>query len=436
MWTPSHLSSYLTSTLRFKQDANLPDRIAKDLSHFVYEHKLTGRVFLRLTETDLNDMGVNPLWRDALLTSSRGLRKRVLQGRIWGFGSPVPAGGEDDGSRFGSRRMPSTVDESGEDEEGASPTRPRGHVRVDSTGRVRAMAASIERTASNGSEGSAPRPHSRLGTGNGNETDEEILSASDVSDIELTEEEAAQLLTGTKNGTEGVPPLTPEPVPVPDVAIVVEAKDAEPELSVAQLLTAEGTNGKADGWEFEADDEDANATAKRLPVPALSSRAGSRKGTASKSRGNTIGRKNGAPLADLFRASSPEPPAAEAAPPIAQAAPPAASQEEVELLRARVEQLEARLSELAAREAETRRMLEESRAAQLQLEIAHVQSELAREQRDKEEQERAEQKERDERGMLNPTPGQIPAYVVLVGVGLCAVIVQSVLRKFAFGRTR
>ncbi|KZV90856.1 hypothetical protein EXIGLDRAFT_750426 [Exidia glandulosa HHB12029] len=432
LWTPSHLSSYLTSTLRFKQDASLPQRIAQDLSHFVYEHKLTGRVFLRLTETDLNDMGVNPLWRDALLASSRGLRKRVLQGRIWGFGSPV-AGGEEEGARFGSsrsRRFPSTVDESGEEEDhGSSPTRPRGHVRVDSAGRVRAMAASIERTASNGSDGA--RPSSRLGNGNGNETDEEIMSASDVSDIELTEEEAAQLLAETNaaavSGADAVvPPLTPEPIPVPDVAIVVEDT---PELTVEQLLATNGKGAGAEAWEFEPDDENGNGTAKRLPVPApiLTSRPGSRKGTA-KSRGNTIGRKNGAPLADLFRASSPEPPATPAV--------ATATQEEVAILRARVEDLEERLAALAQREAETRRLLEESRAAQLQLEIAHVQAELAREEREKAEQERAEAREQEERGMLNPSPGQIPAYVVLVGVGLCAVIVQSVLRKFAFGRAR
>lgn len=418
LWTPSHLSTYLTSTLRFKEDAALPERIAQDIAHFVYEHKLTGRVFLRLTESDLNDMGVNPLWRDALLASSRALRKRVLQGRIWGFGSPMA---EDTGS-VRNRRFPSTVDESGEEDDPSSPS--RGHTRVDSAGRVRAMAASFERTASTDSEGSAngvQRSHSlsRLSTANGNETDDEILSASDVSDVELTEEEAAQMLAATQKAAETgvVPSLAPEPIPVPDVAIVVEEK-VDPEFSVEELLVAEGANG-AGAAAWESDLEDDGGTAKKLPIP------GSRKGT--KSRGNTIGRKNGAPLADMFRATA-EPPQTVAA--------PAATQEEVAALRARVADLELRLNDLAQREAETRRLLEESRAAQLQLEIAHVQFELVREQREREEQESAQRKAEEEQRMLNPTPTQIPVYVVLVGVGLCAVIVQSVLRRFALGRAR
>lgn len=434
LWTPSHLANYLTSTLRFKQDANLPDRIAQDLSHFVYEHKLTGRVFLRLTETDLNDMGVNPLWRDALLTSSRSLRKRVLQGRIWGFGSPVA-----DAEMKRARRFPSTVDESeneNDGEEPSSPVRPTnaGHVRVDSTGRVRAMAASFERTASTGSSdgGHAPRTpssHTRVDTGGSHEAEEEILSASDVSDIELTEEEAAQLLAEQDAAKAGAPmPQTPEPIPVPDVAIVVEP-EGDGELSVEQLLAADG----ASAWE-DADNEgdgDANGTAKRL-VPTLkeitpTSRAGSRKGTG-RSRPATIGRKNGAPLADLFR---PEPPVSPAPP-----AEPAATAEEVAALRARVAELESRIEQIAQREAETRRLLEEARAAQLQLEIAHVQAELAREQREQEEAHEKEERAREEHGMLAPSIGQLPTYAVLVGVGLCAVIVRSVLRKFAVGRAR
>ena len=30
-------------------------------------------------------MGVNNLWREALLNASRNLRQNVLKGRIWGF---------------------------------------------------------------------------------------------------------------------------------------------------------------------------------------------------------------------------------------------------------------------------------------------------------------------------------------------------------------
>ena len=62
LWTPSQLSSYLTTALRVTsqektQDPNvvvLPARVAKDIAVFVKEMRVTGRTFLRLNDEDLN----------------------------------------------------------------------------------------------------------------------------------------------------------------------------------------------------------------------------------------------------------------------------------------------------------------------------------------------------------------------------------------------
>ncbi|KAH7106369.1 hypothetical protein BKA62DRAFT_686946 [Auriculariales sp. MPI-PUGE-AT-0066] len=496
LWTPSHLANYLTATLRFKGDAALPARIAQDLSGFVYTQKLTGRVFLRLTDSDLDDMAVNALWREALLSSSRALRKRVLQGRIWGFGSSALLEDEDTGSVRASRisrRFPSTVNESEEGDESLSEQRKRGHARVDSAGRVRAMAATFERTPSQESAHRKSR-HSRVDADAATrESEEEILSASDISDFSDTE--VASVIAAAENGQ----PVAPE-ISAPDIAVVEAGneKEASQELSMNQLLAREpsGNSGVA-GWDFDADNEGENGTAKRLIAPATTSRAGSRRGT-TKGRPSTIGRKNGAPLADLFR-DGPEPPAI---PP----ATPSATVDEVEALRARVAELEARVDQLvkrdeetrallaakedeterlvadkefaterliarkveqeveaqrlvankdaesqrvlaearkaheetrrilAARDAsdtETRRLLEENRAAQLQIQVAHERHERALKDDQAAREKDKAAREKMAKDMVTPYIGQLPAYVALVGVGLCAVIFRTLTQKFS-----
>lgn len=97
-------------------------------------------------------MGVNQLWREALLAASRTLRKKVLKGRIWGFGSPLgpddPEHGTPIESSSSKRRIPSTVDE---EESDRSPP-PSAGFRM---GRVRGIVDSLERSgSSNGSGGS------------------------------------------------------------------------------------------------------------------------------------------------------------------------------------------------------------------------------------------------------------------------------------------
>lgn len=94
-WLPSHVATYLAGVLRARrmdgQETEdgypLPIAVVQDIAEFIRRAKVTGRMFLRLTDTSLEEMHVNPLWRSTLLSASRALRQNVLQGRIWGYGS-------------------------------------------------------------------------------------------------------------------------------------------------------------------------------------------------------------------------------------------------------------------------------------------------------------------------------------------------------------
>jgi hypothetical protein len=113
IWTPAQLSTYLVTALRVggnnDSDGSLAPAVTRDVATFVRQAGITGRVFLRLNDDDLNEcvydrpsicimdtdirysrLGADPLWRAALLTASRNLRQSVLRGRIWGFGPGSP----------------------------------------------------------------------------------------------------------------------------------------------------------------------------------------------------------------------------------------------------------------------------------------------------------------------------------------------------------
>lgn len=69
LWTPSQLSSYLTTALRLRSGEAmlLPLPVARDIAAFVKESKINGRLFLRLCEQDL-DQSVSKIIRtDALV---------------------------------------------------------------------------------------------------------------------------------------------------------------------------------------------------------------------------------------------------------------------------------------------------------------------------------------------------------------------------------
>jgi hypothetical protein len=71
LWTPSQLSSYLTTALRVRsgEAMSLPLPVAQDIATFVKESKINGRLFLRLCEQDL-DQSVSQIVRTALPSSN------------------------------------------------------------------------------------------------------------------------------------------------------------------------------------------------------------------------------------------------------------------------------------------------------------------------------------------------------------------------------
>ncbi|KAM0750956.1 hypothetical protein T439DRAFT_243765 [Meredithblackwellia eburnea MCA 4105] len=79
-WLPSHLSLYLTHTA-----LSLHPLLAEDITSFIRTSRISGRVFLRLKDQDLEEMGVNILWRAPLSMAREQLRKEALGGKIWGF---------------------------------------------------------------------------------------------------------------------------------------------------------------------------------------------------------------------------------------------------------------------------------------------------------------------------------------------------------------
>ena len=52
-WSPTHLSTYLSSTLRGAGAGEVPDQVTRDITVFFREKQITGKTFLRLNEGDL-----------------------------------------------------------------------------------------------------------------------------------------------------------------------------------------------------------------------------------------------------------------------------------------------------------------------------------------------------------------------------------------------
>ncbi|GJE85622.1 hypothetical protein PsYK624_017010 [Phanerochaete sordida] len=98
LWTPAQLASYLLSALPTQNaDADetviVPAPIIPAIAKFIQDTKISGRIFLRLNEGDMTTMGIDVSWREALLAAARNLRQNVLKGRIWGAGQDSPQPG-------------------------------------------------------------------------------------------------------------------------------------------------------------------------------------------------------------------------------------------------------------------------------------------------------------------------------------------------------
>ncbi|KAI0363852.1 hypothetical protein BV20DRAFT_1006682 [Pilatotrama ljubarskyi] len=175
LWTPSQLATYLTTALRVTsggkpgeiESIGLPPLVAKDIAAFVKSARIGGRTFLRMNEEDLEALGMNKKWRQALLAALRNLRQNVLKGRIWGAeGSPTSSPSPESASTnqifnnalFNSSS--SSVESSssistGEDEaaDAAGAALGRSKARRYRNGRVRGMVETLERSGSFSSDG-------------------------------------------------------------------------------------------------------------------------------------------------------------------------------------------------------------------------------------------------------------------------------------------
>ncbi|KAG2032154.1 hypothetical protein BDR03DRAFT_1015459 [Suillus americanus] len=80
-WSTDDLASHLTTSLRAESALSTEDQ--GHLLRVIKEQTITGRSFLRLTDTDLASLSLTPGQRLHLLEASRALRADVLRGRIW-----------------------------------------------------------------------------------------------------------------------------------------------------------------------------------------------------------------------------------------------------------------------------------------------------------------------------------------------------------------
>lgn len=229
-------------------------------------------------------MGVNHLWREALLAASRTLRKKVLKGRIWGFGSPEVE--EDDTpTKRPKQRIPSTVDEGSP--EPTSPTSPASNFRG---GRVRGMIESIERsdgsTSSGGSDETDPDAslNERLeqelkDAGLWIGSDVEDGDAEDVGNISASSESDNELAADyhSRGSSGSQPPAytrtrNPDALEEPSVEELLASEGILPEHLTRQARPGNnGTLDEAPSWGammWERDADLAGGTAKRVIEPA------------------------------------------------------------------------------------------------------------------------------------------------------------------------
>ena len=231
-------------------------------------------------------MGVNHLWRDALLSASRTLRKKVLKGRIWGFGSPADGAEEDDTpTKRPKRRVPSTVDEAPASPT-SSPTNYRG-------GRVRGMIESIER--SDGSSGSAgsdetdpdastvderiERELRDAGLWIGSDAEDDGMEMDDSGNLSVSSSSSDNELVAdyhSRDSSGSQPPAytrtrTPDVLEEPSVEELLASEGAFPEHLVRQgRVGNSGTLDEAPSWGammWERDVDIAGGTAKRIIEP-------------------------------------------------------------------------------------------------------------------------------------------------------------------------
>jgi hypothetical protein len=468
--------------LSIRNGGTLPDPVVKDITDYVVSQKLTGRTFIRLSEQSLEEyvalssivmtfnqththfsrrMGVNPGWRPKFLAHANTLRKKVVQGRIMGFGSPST---QQTGSKA---RVPSTVDEG---DEPRTPWTDRGSLRL-SPGKVRGMVASFERTSSQSSasedEFSAFQERRRFRTNStlSREDDEEgRFASSEYSDHEHERSNSSTLLVPDGNellespisSAESAPFFTPPPpaydplipnasndpsisnekvdVVDPDTSLesnttvgvysVGRLDVAETgELTVSELLEKENMEGSwgAKAWE----NVDIGNTAKKIDdfIPPEQGHERSERTSLTTLFDGVAGDDDmAAKHLDEVVAPHHQHLSAEA-------------MEMIEMFRRRLEEVERKLREMEERELEAQKMktISAEKVEPLPVDEQDAPSQVDEDILNEVESPEVSKESELDPNLKNSDPNlaALPTYVLAVGLGVCVIILRVMLKRMA-----
>ena len=182
-------------------------------------------------------MGVNKLWKDTLITSSRNLRRNVLKGKIWGS----PAEGDPDDDIFANESNSSTSsleslhNATDGDDPGPHYIRPYRRHR---NGRVRGMVESLERSGSFSSDSSFSELAERNAFISQYDANKDVIAHSPAETLSHSPELSAP--SPLPSTTESLS-RSPSKRPLPQIPVHPSLRELPvEEPTVEELLEAEG----------------------------------------------------------------------------------------------------------------------------------------------------------------------------------------------------
>ena len=410
-------------------------------------------------------MGVNKLWKDALLTSSRNLRRNVLKGKIWG----PPAEREVDDDLFAdmSNSSTSSLDSPHNATDGDDPgphfIKPYRRYR---NGRVRGMVESFERSGSFSSDSSFSELAERNAFIAQYDADQDVIAQSPVQAPSHFPELSVPPPLPLPPPAADSPSRSPGKRPLPQIPVHPSLRELPVgEPSVEELLEAEGeelgSSWGARAWE-EFDDKPGITVKKFIQDAPHSDDINPDKTIGglstiieSRSREGSKGKKPRDERRIVTAIFSPSVPSTSRVPGLIQAPElsPSRSRREEELedrvksttlileeYKKRLEEVERKVSHMAEVEVRLNQKIEktdqenkelqekvqeaERKATQIQSNRSSVSHAVA--------DPRASAIVRRKKVIENLDPQSISAlsqYVLLVGVGVCAVVFRVVLKK-------
>jgi hypothetical protein len=406
-------------------------------------------------------MGVNQFWKDALLTSSRNLRRNVLKGKIWG--SPVERG--PDGDLFANMSNSSTSslesirNATDGDDPGPHYIRPYRRYR---NGRVRGMVESLERSGSFSSDSSLSELAERNAFIAEYDANQHVTSQSPVEGPSHFPELSAPSPLPLPQAAES-PSRSPDKRPLPQIPVHPSLRELPvEEPTVEELLEAEGgelgSSWGARAW--EEFDHKPGITAKKFIQDAPRSdntnpdatNSGLSTIIESPSREGSNGRKLRNERRIVTAIFSPAPSASHISGLIqAPEVTPSKSEREGELedqvktttlmleeYKKRLEEVEKKVSHMAEVEVRLTQKIEKTNQENKELQGKVREAEKKATQLDRSSashviaDQRASPVAKRKKVIENMDPQSISAlsqYVLLVGMGVCAIVFRVVLKK-------